>query len=158
MKTMKRIIPIEPDFVNEWVELKFTLFPDIDKATHYQEADQILSLPEKYCVFIHLNESNKMTGFIEVSFWESVQKIIPERAGYIEGWFVREELRRRGIGKALLKKAEQWTLARGCWKIFSDTDIENSISQQAHQSLEFKEVDRMILFRKILKKQNPCSL
>lgn len=41
--------------------------------------------------------------------------------GFIEGWFVREGFRHRGIGRALLSAAEDWARHHGCREMASDT-------------------------------------
>ncbi len=136
---------------NGWVFLRNKLWPDDNLYVHKKEAEQILSLPEKYCVFVCLNAEQKIIGFVEVSTRESLDRIIPEQIGYIEGWYVDKDYRKKGIGKALFQAAENWVLKKGCNEILSDTDLENNISQKAHRALGFKEIDRMILFKKNLK-------
>jgi aminoglycoside 6'-N-acetyltransferase I len=48
--------------------------------------------------------------------------------GYIEGWFVYEALRNRGIGKELMRAAEDWAREHGCREMASDTWIDNEES------------------------------
>jgi aminoglycoside 6'-N-acetyltransferase I len=70
--------------------------------------------------------------------------------GFIEGWFVYEPLRHQGIGRALMRTAEQWAREQGCIEMASDTWIDHSLSQNAHKSLGFEIVDRCVHFRKRL--------
>ena len=136
---------------NDWISLRCKLWPEENKAAHTIEAEQMLSLPEKYCVFISLIKDSEIIAFVEVSIRESMDRVIPEQVGYIEGWYVEKKYRRKGIGKALFQAAEKWALKKGCSEILSDTDLENHISQKAHQALGYKKIDRMILFKKSLK-------
>src|SRR5262249_22809840 len=55
--------------------------------------------------------------------------------GYLEGWFVRPEERRQGIGGALVRAAEVWARRQGCREMASDAEIDNQVSQRAHEAL-----------------------
>ena len=69
---------------------------------------------------------------------------------YVEGWFVEEDLRRRGIGKALMAAIEAWCVANGYKELGSDSLLENEFSIEAHQRLGFVPIERLQLFRKAL--------
>jgi aminoglycoside 6'-N-acetyltransferase I len=147
-----KIRKIEYNEINDWASLRNKLWPEDNLALHFKEAEQMLSLPEKYCVFGCFNTEDEIIGFVEVSIRESMDRIIPERVGYIEGWYVKKQYRRKGFGKALFLVAEKWVQQKGCKEILSDTNLENQFSQKAHQALGYKEIDRLILYRKILQK------
>jgi aminoglycoside 6'-N-acetyltransferase I len=69
---------------------------------------------------------------------------------YVEGWYVDPDVRRTGIGTALIDAVEQWARAQGFRELASDADVANPDSQQAHQHLGFEEVDRAVHYRKTL--------
>jgi aminoglycoside 6'-N-acetyltransferase I len=50
----------------------------------------------------------------------------------------------------MMRTAEDWASSQGCKEIASDTWIDETISQNAHQALGFEIVDRCIHFRKPL--------
>jgi aminoglycoside 6'-N-acetyltransferase I len=75
---------------------------------------------------------------------------LAQPVGFIEGWFVREPFRGRGVGRALVNAAEAWARAQGCREMASDALIDNLPSQHAHQALGFEVVDRCVHFRKNL--------
>ena len=62
--------------------------------------------------------------------------------GYIEGWYVDPDLRRQGVGGALVAAAEEWARSRGYAEIASDCLVENAVSFMAHSSLGYREVER----------------
>jgi aminoglycoside 6'-N-acetyltransferase I len=70
--------------------------------------------------------------------------------GYIEGWFVAQNWRARGIGRKLVAAAEDWARVHGCTEMASDTWIDNQTSQLAHQALGYEVVDRCVNYRKSL--------
>jgi aminoglycoside 6'-N-acetyltransferase I len=65
---------------------------------------------------------------------------------------VAPKSRRRGVGAALIKAAEDWAMAQGYSEMASDAWLGNTISEQAHKALGFAEVERAIRFRKELKR------
>jgi aminoglycoside 6'-N-acetyltransferase I len=65
---------------------------------------------------------------------------------------VARDLRKHGIGGALVKAAEEWAVAHGHTEIASDALLDNTVSEQAHKALGFDEVERAIRFRKSLKR------
>jgi aminoglycoside 6'-N-acetyltransferase I len=68
----------------------------------------------------------------------------------VEGWYVRGEWRRQGIGAELLRVAEDWARGQGCKEMASDTQIDNVASQGAHEALGFEIAERSVLYRKTL--------
>ena len=79
------------------------------------------------------------------------RRLQPSRpVGYVEGWYVAENHRNRGIGRKLLAAAEDWARSQGCVEIASDTWIENEVSQRVHKALGYEVVDRCVHYRKTL--------
>jgi aminoglycoside 6'-N-acetyltransferase I len=70
--------------------------------------------------------------------------------GYIEGWYVSEDQRHRGIGRELLVKAEDWARSHGCVEMASDATIDNQLSQRVHEASGYEVVDRCVHYRKVL--------
>lgn len=96
-------------------------------------------------------EAGVLVGFVHVGLRSHADGCNPERpTGFIEGWFVRERFRGRGIGKALIDAAEAWARRQGCREMASDALIDNQQSQGAHLALGFEVVDRCVHFRKSL--------
>jgi aminoglycoside 6'-N-acetyltransferase I len=93
-----------------------------------------------------------LVGFAEVglrSHAEGCDAALP--AGYLEGWYVVESHRRRGIGGMLVAACEQWARQQGCVEMASDTSPNNEVSERAHKALGFTEVQRSVNFRKPLR-------
>ena len=68
--------------------------------------------------------------------------------GYLEGIFVREEYRRKGVAKALLAACEAWAKDMGCTEFASDCELTNYESYRFHLALGFLEAGRIICFTK----------
>ena len=97
------------------------------------------------------DESGRLTGFLEVGVRSHADGCDTKQpVGFVEGWFVREEQRGKGVGAALMRAAEDWARAHGCVEMASDALIDNAQSQNAHTALGFEIVDRCIHLRKLL--------
>ena len=70
--------------------------------------------------------------------------------GYLEGIFVVEEYRRRGLAKDMLLACEKWAKEQGCTEFASDCELENEDSLRFHLKMGFKEANRIICFAKNL--------
>jgi aminoglycoside 6'-N-acetyltransferase I len=70
--------------------------------------------------------------------------------GYIEGWYVDEDMRRCGVGRALVEAAEAWARSRGCRQMASDAVLGNEVSHRAHGALGYEEIGRIVQFKKDL--------
>jgi len=148
MKTIKASY----QYKAEWLQLRLSLWPEVSKEVHEKEIEQMLSSTERFVVFFSIESDKDILGFLEASIREIIDEgCVFKKIGYIEGWYVKPKHRNKGIGCSLAIAAEKWMLDQGLKEIGSDTDIENIISQKAHHSLGYREVDRLILYRKNIK-------
>ena len=78
-----------------------------------------------------------MVGFLQVDLRSHADGCNPSQpVGYIEGWYVAEAYRHRGVGKKLLTKAEDWARSHSCVEMASDAIVDNVLSQCAHEALD----------------------
>ena len=70
--------------------------------------------------------------------------------GYLEGIFVRESHRNRGLARQLLTCCEAWSIQQGCTEFASDCELTNTDSLRFHLALGFTEANRVICFTKQL--------
>jgi aminoglycoside 6'-N-acetyltransferase I len=135
-------------------KMRALLWPQSKLEDHRKEFDALLkgtatTLP--LTIFVSCDEMGMLTGFIEVDLRSHADGCDPTRpVGYIEGWFVHEAYRKKGVGAVLMRAAEEWSRSHGCHEIASDALIDNEPSQHAHASLGFEVVDRCVHFRKAL--------
>ena len=93
----------------------------------------------------------RLIGFAEVSLRSHADGCDPSYpCGYLEGWYVEPEHRRRGVGRALVTAAEAWCREQGCGEMASDTWLDSMASQLAHSALGFEVVDRCVHYRKTI--------
>lgn len=134
--------------------MRCALWPDGSRDEHARELDAIFrgeGFGTYPYVILVAEADGQLAGFAEVSLRSRADGCDPARAaGYLEGWFVGESWRRRGIGSRLVGAAEDWARAQGCAEFASDTWIDNAESQRAHEALGFEVVDRCVNYRKPL--------
>jgi aminoglycoside 6'-N-acetyltransferase I len=132
----------------------FALWSDGSLEDHRAEAAAILvDTPRSTMPLIVLvaEVGGVVVGFVEVGLRSHADGCDPRQpVGFVEGWFVESEHRRKGLGRALLAAAEDWARSQGCREIGSDTWIDNEPSQRAHEALGFEVVDRCVNYRKAL--------
>lgn len=146
-----------PEDKSEWQRMRMLLWPDEAGATDSSDLDRMLADPTQP-VFVAVREDGKPGGFLEGSLRKYADGCDTSPVGYIEGWFVDEDLRRQGIGGTLVRAFEDWAREQGCAEVGSDTWLTNEISIQAHLVLGYEETERLIHFRKKLSSPSPCSI
>lgn len=70
--------------------------------------------------------------------------------GYLEGIFVVEEYRKRGLAKSMLEACWEWAKEQGCKEFASDCELVNEDSLKFHLKMGFEEANRIICFTKKL--------
>lgn len=109
----------------------------------------VLTMP--LSIFVAEDTDGLLLGFVEVDLRSHADGCNPSKpVGYVEGWYVAEPHRQRGVGRKLLAKAEQWARDHSCVEIASDATIDNDRSQRAHVALGYQVVARCVHYRKDL--------
>ncbi|XOV91366.1 MAG: GNAT family N-acetyltransferase [Bacteroidota bacterium] len=92
---------------------------------------------------------DKYLGFAIFSIrTDYVEGAVKSPTGYLEGIFVEEESRLKGVAKSLFLLGEQWCKSKGCTQIGSDTWITATDSRQFHQQIGFWEEEEVVHFLK----------
>ncbi len=127
--------------------MRSALWPHHTAEEHLAEMKQIAA-DEMMTTFVVDRGDGKLGGFLEVALRKYADGCATSPVGYIEGWYVDEDLRQRSVGGRLVKAAEQWAMEHGCTEMASDCLIDNEVSYRAHLALGYAEVERLIHFRK----------
>ncbi len=143
--------PVKPSDAADWLRLREALWPSKDEEhangiQRFFEGERV----EPAEVLIAFDEGGQAVGFAELSIRSVVEGCEPGAVGFLEGWFVHDRLRRKGVGAMLVRAAEEWARRQGCAEFASDTEIDNSVSIAAHKALGFEETERLVCFRKAL--------
>ena len=133
----------------EWLRLRRLLWPYSDPQELLAEVEFILAEPLTP-VFVAARPDGSLGGFLEAGLRKYADGCNSSPVGYIEGWYVDEDLRRQGVGERLVRAAEEWAREQGCSEMASDTWLDNDPSISAHLSLGYEEVERLVHFCKKL--------
>jgi aminoglycoside 6'-N-acetyltransferase I len=136
--------------LDQWVALRFALWPDADRKQTTAEAPAMLVQPD--LLVLVACEEDMVTGFAEAAIRRDyVNGCETSPVAFVEGIYVVPEHRRQGVAGALIAAVEQWARDQGLRELASDALIENSQSHAMHRALGFSETERVVYFRKALK-------
>ena len=114
-------------------------------------------LSEEFCEFLSCGiifaawENGQMIGFAQCSLRNDyVEGCSHSPVGYLEGIFVLENYRQKGISRQLLSCCETWAKKQGCREFASDCELDNTQSLSFHLACGFEETNRIICFTKKL--------
>ena len=92
---------------------------------------------------------DKYVGFLTCSIrTEYVAGCEGKKVGYLDGIYVLDEYRHKGIATKLLNYFENWAKSKGLKEIASDLEIDNIVSLQFHQKMGFEVVEKSIHLKK----------
>ena len=135
----------------EWLRMRLALWPDSAPEEEAEEMAVFLAgypLPELMAAFVAERPEGGLCGLAEVSIHQSAPGCETERVGFLEAWYVDEDQRQSGLGRALVERVETWARAAGCREMASDTTPFYPLSPAAHAALGYEEVERY--FKKVL--------
>jgi aminoglycoside 6'-N-acetyltransferase I len=151
------IRPAQASDLDQLAGLCEALWPEASVEEHAQELRLILGgkaalvLTMPLTIFVAEGSDGILVGFLEVDLRSHADGCNPSQpVGYIEGWYVADDHRYRGVGRKLLAKAEDWARSHRCVEMASDAIIDNELSQRAHEALGYEVVDRCVHYRKRL--------
>ncbi|WP_184407218.1 aminoglycoside 6'-N-acetyltransferase [Xanthomonas sp. 3075] len=125
--------------------LRLALWPDADDDL--DELQSALAQSEARHLVV-VDDADAALGFAEVSVrHEYVNGTDSTPVGFLEGWYVIPAWRGRGLGRALVAAAVEWTRDQGCVELASDTRLEDSGAQAAHAACGFEPTERVVCFR-----------
>jgi aminoglycoside 6'-N-acetyltransferase I len=152
-----QIRPAQVTDLDQLARLCGALWPKSSAEEHAQElrlilegkAASVLTMPLD--IFVAEDSDGILVGFLEADLRSHADGCNPvQPVGYIEGWYVVEDHRHRGVGRKLLAAAEDWARSHGCVEMASDAIIDNELSQRAHEASGYEVVDRCVHYRKKL--------
>ena len=145
-----RIERVTAATLEDWVGLRLALWPG-SQTEHRAEAEAALQNPDA-AAFLVRDDNGMAIGFADATLRRDyVNGCITSPVGFLEGLYVKEDWRRRGVARALIQAVEAWTRAKGCSELASDALLDNTASHRMHGALGFEETERVVYFRKALK-------
>jgi aminoglycoside 6'-N-acetyltransferase I len=131
-----------------WAEMRAALWPEESAAEHAHGIDELLRGDRAWGFIAEVG--GMPAGFAELAIRDYANGCSGRPVPFLEGIFVREEFRRRGVGARLIAFLEAFAAARGFTELGSDVEFANSASHAAHRGWGFVETERVVYFRKAL--------
>lgn len=148
MRAVVRIV--EPVDAEAWTRMRVALWPE-GRDDHVDEvAEHFRVRPSGAECFVAELPGRGLVGFVEVGLRAYAEGCHSSPVGYLEGIWVDGPSRGSGVGRRLVEAAERWARAKGCTEMASDRLLENDASGAFHAAVGYREVERIVCFRKDL--------
>ena len=135
--------------LNDWYRLRSALWDEASREDHQQEMADIIADGENQLILV-AESDDRIMAFLEASIRPFAEDCESENVGYLEGWYVEPEFRKLGVGRELVRNAEDWAKTHGAVEMASDAEIGNDESIAAHAKLGFEETSRLVHLKKDL--------
>jgi aminoglycoside 6'-N-acetyltransferase I len=132
-----------------WAHMRSELWPSETSEELAVGLDEVLRDDDAWG-FIAETVEGQPAGFAELAIRKYANGCASRPVPFLEGIWVRPDLRRQGIGARLVAHAAAFAAARGFTEMGSDAEIENHASHAAHRDWGFSETERVVYFRRDL--------
>jgi aminoglycoside 6'-N-acetyltransferase I len=140
-----------PSELEGWSALRAELWNDGTLEEHRAEAAIALDDPTRLVAFLARDADGRAIGFAEASVRSDyVNGCSTSPVGFLEGLYVREDVRRQDIACRLVMAVEYWAREQGCMELASDALLANAPSQKVNRAIGFSETERVVFLRKSL--------
>lgn len=132
-----------PEDLDRHVSLRERLWPDQDPP-HGDDLRALLTRPS----FTALGafDGPTLIGFAEATIREYVDGVDGSPAAYLEGIYVDDAHRRKGVATALVDAIAELAARSGCEAVGSDAILEDVESHAWHRSAGFAEIETVVRF------------
>jgi aminoglycoside 6'-N-acetyltransferase I len=137
------IRPLTSEDRAEWMRMRRALWPNCSKDRHELEMEQLGG----GVVLVAEKQKGFLCGFVEISIRrDHVEGASSAPVAYLEAWYVDPGFQAQGVGRQLLKHAEQWASDHGFEELASDAELDNTRGIDAHRACGFTETGRSVHF------------
>ncbi|MEQ8475202.1 GNAT family N-acetyltransferase [Fulvivirga sp.] len=128
-----------------WFKLRRALYHDLSEEFDHEEMLQIEKSDWQESFLIINN--GVFIGLVELSLRNMVDGCLSSPVAYIEGIYIIEGQRGKGLGKGVIEWIKEWARSKGCTELASDVELTNIGSQRFHESLGFQETYRVVEYK-----------
>jgi GNAT superfamily N-acetyltransferase len=146
---------VRPGDEPEVQRMRGALWPDCPAADHEREIAAYVTGRARTpagpsAMWVAPRPGGGLAGFVEAGPRSYAEGCDEAPVPCVEGWYVDDDRRGQGIGRALIAAVEAWARGLGAGELASDTGLDNEASLRAHRALGFEEIERTVHLRKVL--------
>jgi aminoglycoside 6'-N-acetyltransferase I len=135
-----------------WLRLRIALWPEGSEAEHL--SGMAGTLARGHYVRLAVTAAGSAVGLVEASKRiDYVNGTTSSPVAFLEGLYVEPGWRRRGVARALVESVVAWALQQDLSELASDSLTDNVAAHAAHRALGFEETERVVYFRRPLRRQ-----
>lgn len=132
--------------MKDLLEMALALWPEENMNELIKQFHRILNSSDEIGFICRTNK--EAIGFVTLSLRNIVNGAKSSPVGFLEGLYVKESYRRKGIARKLVEIGEKWVKDRGCSQIGSDALDWNLQSILFHEKLGYKKLYTTVNFIK----------
>lgn len=146
---MHKILKASEIHIQNITQLALLLWPGEDYANMERE---LLRYQEDSTAELFICEvDDQVVGFAHVQLrYDYVEGTASTPVGYLEGIYVKETFRKKGIARKLVAVCEDWSRFMNASEFASDVELSNVMSAKFHEQIGFLEANRIICYSKKL--------
>jgi len=134
-----------------WLALRIALWPEGSEADHLDGMADMLA--RGHYVRLAVTATGVAVGLVEAAKRvDYVNGTTTSPVAFLEGLYVVPEWRRRGVARTLVDSVVDWALQEDLSELASDSLIDNVAAHTAHRALGFEETERVVYFRRPLRR------
>jgi len=134
--------------IDLWLTMYRQLWPQHNDTALTAEMKRIFA-SSKRSAYVAEHEGAP-TGFAEYALRDYANGCHSQPVPFLEGIWVSEDYRSKGIARALVEYLERKARLAGFTEFGSDVELSNYQSQLMHERLGFEQTEKVIFYRKVL--------
>lgn len=135
----------------DWLAMRVALWPDGSEDEHLLAMADTLG--RGHYVRLAVSAAGSALGFVEAARRvDCVNGTTSSPVAFLEGLYVEPPSRRQGVARALVESVVAWALGQNLSELASDSLLDNVAAHAAHRALGFEETERVVYFRRALRR------
>jgi len=141
-----KLIPIKQQDFQLWGQYRLALYSAQKEEDNESEMGAIHQDDNWFCRFIE-NDAGKVIGMVELSLRNIVDGCSSSPVPYLEGLYLEEAERGKGLGAQILQMLIDWCKGQGYTEFATDAEIVNQRAQMFYENAGFEVIDRVVEYR-----------